>query len=69
MKHNLTFKREATKAKDGLDGFLYLHTWDTGYEPLIFHSHENADKFLDNINNQNIPELFKQNTNLNHENL
>lgn len=31
----LVFIRVARKAKDGYDGFLYLHSWATGWQEII----------------------------------
>lgn len=43
---SLVFKRIALKAKDGKDGFLYVHSWATGFQELIFSSHKQAGTFL-----------------------
>jgi hypothetical protein len=45
MKHEVFYQRIATKAKDSYDGLLYLHSWGTGYQLLIFPSHEKAKEF------------------------
>jgi len=31
-KEELVFKRMATKQKDGKAGFLYIHSWGSGYQ-------------------------------------
>jgi hypothetical protein len=46
----LNFLRKAKKQKDGYDGFLYLHRWDTGWQELIFNSKEDADKYIKKLN-------------------
>lgn len=42
----LTYLRPATRAKDGFDGLLYRNTWETGYQLLIFETHEAAARFI-----------------------
>lgn len=44
--HTLTFKRVASHRTDGSDGLLYIHSWPTGWQELIFHSREHAAGFL-----------------------
>lgn len=41
----LTFKRIAHKAKDGQGGVIYVHTWSTGFQELIFNTKEQAEKY------------------------
>lgn len=48
--NELNYVRIAYKAKDGHDGFLYLHSWGTGIQALIFGSHEAADRFIEKDN-------------------
>lgn len=45
QKETLVFKRMATKAKDGISGYLYTHSWGTGFQELIFSSPESARRF------------------------
>jgi hypothetical protein len=44
QKETLTFLRVARKATDSYDGYLYLHHFGTGYQLLVFPTHEAADK-------------------------
>lgn len=46
MKSTLTYIKPATKANDGINGFIYLHNFGTGYQQLIFTTHEEATLFL-----------------------
>ena len=46
----LTYIRKATKGKDGQDGYLYRHSWPTGFQELIFNNKGAADKFRDTLN-------------------
>jgi len=46
----LHFVRAATKAKDSLDGLLYIHQWETGFQELIFNSKESAENWIKNQN-------------------
>jgi hypothetical protein len=39
MKGTLRYIRVATRARDTYEGFLYLHTWKTGNQELVFTSH------------------------------
>ena len=49
-KETLTFLRNATKKKDGKNGFIFVNSWDTGYQELIFNSMEDAEKVKSNLN-------------------
>jgi hypothetical protein len=40
----------ATKQKDASDGLLYIHSWPTGWQELIFHSKQHAADFLCSMN-------------------
>ena len=42
--NRLTYLRKATKSRDGQNGFLYRHSWNTGFQELIFDSKEAANK-------------------------
>ena len=42
----LTYSRVAHKAKDGTDGLLFVHTWATGFQELIFQSYDSAKRWL-----------------------
>lgn len=44
QKETLVFKRMATKTKDNKDGVLYIHSWGTGFQELIFDNHEAASR-------------------------
>lgn len=46
MKHKLIFLRLATERKDEFNGLLYRHTWETGFQDIIFPSQEAAANFL-----------------------
>ena len=41
----LNYVRIARKQTDGADGFLYIHHFGTGWQFLIFASHEKAAEF------------------------
>lgn len=43
--HTLCFIREATVKKDFQAGVLYLHSWASGHQELIFGTHDDAAKF------------------------
>lgn len=43
----LTYIREAVYRTDGYDGYLFLHSWETGYQYLIMRNVEHALKFLE----------------------
>lgn len=42
----LSFLRVARKATDGHDGYVYRHNFGTGFQDLIFESHEAANRWL-----------------------
>lgn len=44
----LSYQRVAVKSRDGYAGYLYLHTWDNGYQHLIFQTRE-IEKWWTNI--------------------
>lgn len=56
----LTCMRTAYKQKDGADGFLYVHAWKTGFQELVFPSHEAAGKLIDRMNSDNYRNLLNQ---------
>jgi len=57
----LTYHRMATKAKDGKSGPLYIHSWPTGFQELIFDNHEAATKVQSLFNNpEKLAEWHKQ---------
>lgn len=58
-KETLVFKRMATKAKDSYKGFLYIHSWNTGYQELIFESKESANRFKEKLNTPEYIESLK----------
>lgn len=58
-KETLVFKRVATKAKDGNNGFIYIHTCGTGYQELIFESHESANRMKAKLNTPEYIESLK----------
>ena len=48
--NSLGFLKEATEAKDGTDGLMYCHHWGTGFQNLIFKSHEEASEWIKGVN-------------------
>ena len=42
----LNYLRAATVKLDGADGFLYIHHWATGWQELVFQSHEAAAQYI-----------------------
>ncbi len=46
----LNFQRVAIKAKDGANGFIYIHSWETGHQALIFETKESAERFKSKLN-------------------
>lgn len=48
--HSLTYIRRATVARDGSAGLLYLHDYGTGYQHLIFQTHEHAKTWETELN-------------------
>lgn len=42
----LSYIRVAIEKKDGRNGVLYLHHFVTGFQELIFDTHEHAKKFF-----------------------
>jgi len=46
----LGFVRKASEIKDGVNGFLYIHHWKTGWQELVFKSKDAACAWLDNRN-------------------
>jgi hypothetical protein len=46
----LNFVRVARESKDSHSGFLYIHTWATGHQRLIFSSKEAAETWIENQN-------------------
>ena len=49
----LNFVRVARESKDSHGGFLYIHTWETGHQRLIFSSNEAAETWI-KIRNERI---------------
>ena len=49
----LNFVRVAKESKDSHGGFLYIHTWETGHQRLIFSSKEAAETWI-KIQNERI---------------
>ena len=49
MKHEMTFLRIATEAKDGFKGLLYRHSWGSGYQDIIFTTQRAAHDFMFSI--------------------
>ena len=41
----LTYRRIAITNKDGWNGYLYLHHFCTGWQELVFKTHDDAVKF------------------------
>jgi hypothetical protein len=48
--HKLTYIRRATLGADGFSGLLYLHTWATGSQELVFDSTFAAEAFENGLN-------------------
>jgi hypothetical protein len=42
----INYLRAATVKVDGADGFLYIHHWATGWQELVFQSHEAAAQYI-----------------------
>ena len=59
-KETLTFQRMATKQKDGKNGVLYVHAWNTGFQQLVFDDHEAAKRFEDKLNTPEHIEHLRQ---------
>jgi len=55
--NSLGFLKEATEAKDGSDGLMYCHHWGTGFQNLIFKSHEEANEWIKGVNDS-LVEIF-----------
>ena len=48
-KHTLIYRRKVRKNVDHInDGLLYLHHFGTGWQELVFGTHEAARRFADN---------------------
>lgn len=47
--HSVLFVRKATKAKDGKNELLYRHSWNSGFQDLIFKDQIEAGKFINSI--------------------
>lgn len=43
--NTLNYRSPARKSLHGKDGFIYLHSWGTGYQELVFTSHADAERF------------------------
>ena len=48
----LNFVRVARESKDGSNGFIYIHSWATGWQELIFSSKEDAESWITIVNNK-----------------
>jgi hypothetical protein len=48
--HDVFYMRKATEAKDGKDGFVYLHRWSTGHQELIFPTQQAAVEWVNKMN-------------------
>lgn len=55
----LRYIRVARKAKDGYNGFLYIHHWATGAQELVFPTHDDAREFVRREIAENRPTEFK----------
>lgn len=50
----LTFVRKTNKQKDfPHPGFIYLNTWQTGYQYLVFDTKDDAERAKANIEKKN----------------
>ena len=47
-RETLTYDRVAHKANDGYDGLLFVHSWNSGFQRLIFRNYEHAKKWAEN---------------------
>jgi hypothetical protein len=45
-KETLNYKRVAHKSNDGDDGLIFVHTWATGFQELIFRDYDHAKKWM-----------------------
>ncbi len=56
----LNYQGVAVKTIHGYNGVRYIHNWATGYQELVFSSHEAAQKFFGKpANRVGIPILAK----------
>lgn len=49
-KDSLVYRGKARKAAHGSDGVIYLNSWATGYQELVFPSNEAAERWAKNNN-------------------
>lgn len=49
MNSTLHYHGKATRQNHGVDGVIYLHRWQTGFQYLIFPSKERAEEWLDGV--------------------
>lgn len=49
-KHTLTFNRIASRRDSPTDGFVYVHDFGTGFQELVFSTHEQAADYLKGLN-------------------
>lgn len=45
----IIFIRKAKKSIDGADGFLFLHSWGTGYQHVILSDMSHANRYLNTV--------------------
>ena len=45
----IIFIRKARKSVDGADGFLFLHSWGTGYQYVVLSEMAHADRYLNTV--------------------
>ncbi len=51
--NKLTLLRRANRYRDRVkSGFVYLHSWPTGWQELIFDNHDDAAKWLVSANSE-----------------
>jgi len=48
--NSLWFFKKVTGAKHGSSGLMYVHDWGTGWQHLIFKSHEEASEWIKGVN-------------------
>ena len=45
----IVFIRKARKSVDGADGFLFLHSWGTGYQYVVLSEMAHADRYFNTV--------------------
>jgi hypothetical protein len=47
--HSIGYLGKAAKSRHGADGLRYRHAWSTGFQDLIFPSHDAAVQFINSV--------------------